>query len=193
MAPCSPFGRSSGIVSAREPMDLHADARIPFPIDVVFAAYRDDMVKLAPYLSNVRSIEVKSRKDSGSVVELVNEWRGGGEVPGPLRAILGESMLAWTDYATWDSATLTCDWRTETAAFKDAMRCRGKNAFIAEGPSATRLEVRGSIEMEPKKIPALPSFVAGGIARAFEKFLVDRIASNLLETASALTKYLSAR
>ena len=41
-------------------MELRADARIPFPRDVVFAAYRDEMTGLLQYLPNVRRIEVKS-------------------------------------------------------------------------------------------------------------------------------------
>src|ERR1019366_1811026 len=52
-------------------------------------------------LPNVRGIEIKSRKNSGSVVEFVNEWRGGGDIPAALRAVLSQSVLSWTDFATW--------------------------------------------------------------------------------------------
>ena len=59
------------------------------------------MIDLLPYLPNVRSIEIKSRKGEGNVIEFVNEWRGGGDIPAAIRAVLSESVLAWTDYATW--------------------------------------------------------------------------------------------
>src|SRR5260370_28178002 len=62
-------------------MALHADARLPFSRELVFVAYRDELPKLLPYLPNVRRIEVTSRKENGPVVELVNEWRGGGGIP----------------------------------------------------------------------------------------------------------------
>src|SRR5580700_2193021 len=103
-------------------MDLHFDVSIPFPREIVFRAYRDEMTKLLPYLPNVRSIEVKSRKDDGPRSETVLIWHGGGDIPATLRAVVSESMLSWTDYATWDSEALRCDWRTETHALTEAVR-----------------------------------------------------------------------
>lgn len=171
-------------------MDLHVEVPIPFARDVAFVAYRDDIVKLLPYLPNVRSIEVRSRKEEGDRAFIVNEWRGGGEIPGAIRAVLGESALAWTDEATWDASTFECAWRTQTAAFGDALRCAGTNAFAADGPDRSRLVVRGTIDVDAKKIRGIPGFLAGKAGRAIEEFLVSRIQSNLVETAKGLTRYL---
>jgi hypothetical protein len=172
-------------------MELHADARVPFPRDVVFAAYRDDMVKLLPYLSNVRGIEIKSRKENAPVVEIVNQWHGGGEIPAAVRVILSESMLTWTDYATWDATALACDWRTETA-LGQCMRASGRNVFFDDGDGKTRLEVRGALEIDAKKIPGVPGFFAGSVGRLAEAFLAEKIQANLLETARAMAKHLAA-
>src|SRR5215472_15564287 len=76
-------------------MELHADARIPFPRDRVFTAYRDHLPDLLPYLPNVKRVEVKSREEKGHIVNLVNEWQGGGEIPAAVRAIIGDSMMGW--------------------------------------------------------------------------------------------------
>jgi hypothetical protein len=174
-------------------MDLRADAHIPSPRETVFRAYRDDMVALVAYLPNVRSIEVKSRKEDGAVVEVVNEWRGGGDVPAAVRALLGDSALSWTDYAKWNADALSCEWRTETHTFKEALRCGGTNVFLEDGPGKTLLEIRGSLEVDAKKIRGVPSFLAGKAGRAIEDFLVVKIQSNLVETAKGLAKYLSER
>ena len=173
-------------------MQLRVDTHIPFPRAAVFAVYRDSMGKLLPYMPNVASIDVTSRKDDGPIAELVNEWRGGGDIPGPVRAILGERALAWTDYARWDETAWHCDWRTETGAFKDALRCAGRNVFHEKGPSETLLEIRGSLEVDAKKIRGVPSFLAGTAGRAIEDFLASRIQTNLGETAKAVAKYLAA-
>ena len=174
-------------------MELRADTHIPFPREMVFAAYRDDMPKLVPHLPNVRGIEVTSRKDNGPVVELVNEWRGGGDVPAAVRAVLGESVLSWTDYASWSAEGLFCDWRIETHAFREALRSAGRNTFLEDGPGKTLLEIRGSIEVDAKKIRGVPSFLAGKAGRAIEDFLVAKTQSNLVETAKGLTTYLAER
>ncbi len=174
-------------------MDIRADAPIPFPREAAFVAYRDDIVKLLPYLPNVRSIEVRSRKEDGGRVEIVNEWRGGGDIPAAVRAVIGESALAWTDYASWDQATLRCAWRTETAAFGEALRSSGTNQFAEDGPCRSILEVRGTIEVDAKKLRGVPGFLAGKVGRAIEEFLVGRIQSNLVETAKGVTRYLEDR
>jgi hypothetical protein len=174
-------------------MEISADARIPFSREIVFAAYRDEIHDLLPYLPNVRGIDVKSRKDNGPIAEFVNEWRGGGDVPAALRAVLSESVLSWTDYATWNADNLVCDWRTQTHAFTDAIQCHGRNTFIDDGVDRTLLEIRGSLEIDPKKIRGVPGFLAGKVARSIEEFLVGKIQSNLVETAKGLAKYLEER
>jgi hypothetical protein len=170
-------------------MEIRADARLPFPREVVFATYRDEITNLLSYLPNVRSIEVTSRKDLGSVVELVNEWKGGGDIPAAIRAVLSESVLAWTDFATWRGDDFRCEWRTQTHAFADAVTCGGTNIFVAEGDK-TLLEIRGKLAIDAKKIRGVPSFIAGKIGRSVEEFLVAKIQSNLVETSKGLAKYL---
>jgi hypothetical protein len=171
-------------------MQISADTRIPFPVPVVFSAYRDDLTKLLAYLPNVRSIDVTSRKDSGATAEFVNEWRGGGDIPAAVRAVLSEAILSWTDYATWNADEHVCDWRIATHAFTDAVQCGGRNRFVDDGAGGTRLEVRGSLAIDAKKIRGVPSLLASTVGRAAEAFLVNTIQSNLLETAQGLTKYL---
>jgi hypothetical protein len=171
-------------------MELKADVHIAFPRELVFSTYRDDITKLLPYLPNVRKIEVKSRTDDGSISKLVNEWHGGGEIPAAMRAVLSEAMLGWTDYATWDKDKLCVDWRTETHAFTEAVRCIGHNVFRDDGPGKTLVEMRGSLEIDAKKIKGVPGFLAGKIGRTVEEFLVGKIQPNLVETAKGVAKYL---
>ncbi|MDP9151570.1 MAG: hypothetical protein M3O36_16745 [Myxococcota bacterium] len=174
-------------------MELSADAVIPFPREAVFAAYRDDLAKLLPYLPNVRSIEVKSRTETGPVVEMVNVWHGGGDIPAAARAILSESMLSWTDHATWNREALRCDWRIETHALSEAVRCFGHDLFLEPRPGETLLQIRGTIEIDGKKIRGVPGFLAGKVSRTVEEVLLGKIQPNLVETAKGLTKYLQQR
>jgi hypothetical protein len=171
-------------------MELHADAHIPFPRDVVFAAYRDDITKVLAYLPNVRRIDVQSRTDDGPVAKLVNIWHGGGEIPAAARAVLSESMLSWTDYATWDAGHFRCEWRVETHAFTEAVLCQGINTFIEDSPGNTLLEIRGKMQVDAKKIRGVPGFLAAKVGRTVEEFLGGKIQPNLVETAKGLTKYL---
>jgi hypothetical protein len=171
-------------------MDIRADARLPFPRELVFETYRDGLLEILRFLPNVRAIEIKSRKEEGPVVEFVNVWRAGGEIPAAARAILSESMLCWTDYASWNRETLRCDWRTETHSFTEAVRCVGVNSFLEDGPGKTLLEIRGSLDIDARKIRGVPGFLAGKVGRTVEEFLLNKIQPNLVETAKGLERYL---
>jgi hypothetical protein len=120
-------------------------------------------------------------------------WHGGGDIPAAFRAFLSESMLSWTDYATWDSESLRCDWRTETHALTEAVNSRGANVFVEDGPGKTVLQMRGKFEIDPKKIRGVPGFLANKIGKAVEEFLGGKIEPNLIETAKGLTRFLQER
>ena len=170
-------------------MEIKADARVGFPLDLVFSTYRDRMVELVPHLPNIRSIEVKSRVERDGEVDLENEWLGGGDIPKAVRGLLSESMLGWTDYATWVSLDRTVRWRTAVHAFSGAIASAGKNHFIADG-SATRIEIRGSLTIDPAKIPA-PRFLAKTVAETATKIVVGIVSTNLLDVARGVDQLLA--
>jgi hypothetical protein len=171
-------------------MELRADARIPFPPAAVFAACRDEMPALLPYLPSIASIAVTAREERGSVVENVVDWSSGRDLPAPLRALLGPSLMSWTDHATWYADSLSCDWRTRTHAFTEAVRCSARDRFLEDGPGRTLLEIRGVLEVDGHKLPGVPSFLAGAVGRQMESFLVSKIQSDLVKTAEGLARLL---
>src|SRR5262245_54422680 len=136
-------------------MDIKADVIIPFPREQVFAAYRDRLPELTDFLPNIRSINVLERKDRGDEIDLVNEWVGGGDIPKAALAVLKESMLRWTDYATWKPSSYSVDWRTEVGGFPGVVKSSGTNRYI-EVSEGTRLEIRGSLVCDTSKLPGVP-------------------------------------
>ncbi len=177
----------------RARMELRADANIPFPRPIVFAAYRDKLLDMLQYLPNVREIEIRMREEEGQVVKLLNFWKGGGEIPTAARAFISEGMLSWLDRATWNEAEFTCDWRIEPQAFTEAITCVGKNRFFEDGETRTRLEIRGELTIDGKKLKGVPGFLSGKVAKAVEELLISKIKPNLVSTADGLTKYLESR
>jgi len=174
-------------------MELRADAKIPFPRPIVFAAYRDHLLDLLPYLPNVRGIEVKTREEKDGKVKMLNVWSGGGDIPAAARAFVSEKMLTWDDDATWNESDFTCEWIIKTHAFTEAVDCHGKNRFVEDGEGKTILEIRGTIAIDAKKITGVPGFLAGKVGKTVEDLLVSKIQPNLISTAEGLGKYLEAK
>ena len=171
-------------------MDYRAEATIEGSREDVYRVYRDRMTDLVPYLPNIRGIEVKGRKEAGPRVELVNVWHGGGEIPSAIRAVLSEGALSWTDYATWDEPTWTCDWRSETHSFTEAVDSRGHDDFLVVSPRRAMIRMTGRLTVDAKKVPHVPRLLAGTIGKAIETFLVKQIQDNLQEVARGVERYL---
>jgi hypothetical protein len=170
-------------------MKISADATLAFPREVVFRAYRDHLVDLTEFMPNIRRIEEKSREQHGTKTEILNVWHGGGEIPAAARAVLSENMLSWSDYASWNEDDWTCAWRIETHSFTEAVSCAGKNHFLEED-GETRLEIRGELGIDAKKIRAVPKLFSGTVSRTVEDFLMKKITPNLLSVSDGLRQYL---
>lgn len=173
-------------------MRIEADSVLNFPRERVFRAYRDELPSFTAHLPNVRAIEVVSRADEGAIARLHNIWHGGGDIPAPLVKLLGESSLSWDDHAVWDEAGWSVRWDIKTSIFTEAVTCGGTNTFVSLGEGRTRLDIRGDISIDVKKVRGLPSFLAGSITKTVETFLVKQITANLTTVSDALGKHLAA-
>jgi uncharacterized protein YndB with AHSA1/START domain len=174
-------------------MKIEVTADIAFPRDRVFAAYRDNLVDLVPYLHNVRGISVTSRVDAGALVKFVNRWKGGGEIPGVVRKFLSEDLLEWDDVATWNANDFSCQWQTIVPAFKDAVDARGHNTFTETRPGVTTLRISGDLKVDAAKIKGVPRLLAGTVSPVVETFLVSAIKPNLASVAQGVEKFLKSR
>jgi hypothetical protein len=168
---------------------LTVEIRVPRPRLEVFTSYRDQMARVLEFLPNVRAIDISRREEEGSIVQQSSEWHGGGEVPAAVRGIVTQSMLTWTDHAKWDGAAFLCDWRAVARSFPEGVRCRGRTSFREVPDGHTLIEVRGAVEVDGRRLPGVPGFLAGPVGRSVEEFLVDRIRANLAETTKWFEKY----
>ena len=172
-------------------MEIKTDVPLSFPRAKIFRTYRDRLEEVAPHLPNIRSIKVASREDRPGETVLVNEWAGGGDIPAVARAVVRESMLSWTDHATWKEGTFTVEWRTVVHAFPGALESSGVNRFV-ETPTGAIIEFRGSLVCDASKVPGVPKLMARTINGTLEKLFVSKIAENLVAVGRGVGKLLEA-
>lgn len=173
-------------------MQLNTQVTLPFPRPLVYQAYRNHLLELAPYLANVREIEVKSREERTSGLHLVLVWHGGGEIPLAARALLSDAMLSWTDITDWHDGEFVTDWQIQTHAFTEAVQCQGKNTFI-DRDRQTLIKSEGQLAIDPRKIKGVPGFLGGVIAQAVEDYLGQKVEPNFLQLAAAVQRYLETK
>lgn len=173
-------------------MKFRSESTIHHPRDVVFAAYRDRLAGVVPYLEDIKAVNVLSRTEAGSVIKLHNEWVSDREVPKVAASIIKPEHLKWDDYASWDASTFTCAFEIKTRIFTENVKCVGGNQFLDDGKGGTRVVLHGDFEVSLKDIPGVPRFLAGTIAPQVEKFIIALIQPNLEKVNVALGRFLDA-
>jgi hypothetical protein len=172
-------------------MEIKADVTLPYARELVFVTYRDRIDELMDHLPNIRSIRVIERKERpDGVVELVNEWIAGGDIPAVARSFVKESMLKWIDYATWRASSYTVDWRTDVHAFPGAIKSQGMNRYLLDS-GGMKLEIRGQLTCDPSKIPGIPRLLQDTVAPAVERVLVRAVQTNLIAIGKSVGKLLA--
>jgi hypothetical protein len=62
-----------------------------------------------------------------------------------------------------------------------------------EVDGGTRIEIRGELSIDARKIKGVPSMFAGKVASAVESVLVAKIQPNLVEVTEGLRKHLASK
>lgn len=174
-------------------MDIHASSLIRHPRERVYLAYRDELVGIAAYMSNVKEVIVRSRVQTPTHVTLHNEWVGKGEIPKVAQGLIPPEKVRWDDYAEWSDAESMCRWTIKTRVFTDKVHCSGTNRIVAEGPDRTRVVLDGRLDLDLVEIPGVPRILASRIKPQVEAFIVALIRPNLEQVNQALEKYLDAK
>ena len=171
-------------------MRIELDSILPYPCELVFATYRDDMTAFVEYLPNVRRIETLSREEEGAITKLHNIWHGATELPAALAQSLEARFLSWDDYAEWDADARVCSWTIAPRAFRDAVRCEGRTAFIELADDKTRIDMTGELAIDFDRVRGVPGFLAGSLGRTAESFLLRQLTLNLEMMSQAIERYL---
>lgn len=161
----------------------------------VFKTFRDHLVELLPHLPDVENIEVKERKEvDENVTKVVNYWKAAAEeIPKLAQAFVKPEMLEWTDYATWDEKSWSCEWNMEVGFLSDAVTCKGRTTYEPKGDGKTEVVIHGELSVDGRKIPGVPRLAAGKIGGVIEGFVVRLITPNLTTVNRGMESYLATK
>ena len=171
-------------------MKLRVLTKIPFELDAVFEAMRDQMPALAGYMPNVASIDVQSREESDTEVRLINRWTGAAtEIPSVARPFIKPDEIFWLDHAHWDNAARLCRWRLEMGFMSERIHCTGETIYKDLGDGTTEMSIEGELTLDLKGM--LPRLMLKPGTAAIEKFVGKLVEPNFEKTAEALKSYLA--
>lgn len=170
-------------------MKILSESVIHFPLAHVYATYRDRLPEIAPYMQDVRKIEVLRREEVPGGLKLLNRWYAQTELPKVAQGVVKPEWMQWDDHAHWHDADHYVSWRLEIPALQQQVRCSGRNSFSAVD-GGTRVRLEGQLDLDLKKIPGVPGFMAKRIQPQVEKFIVRLITPNLEKVNASLERFL---
>ncbi len=173
-------------------MKIEVNDVIKYPVDDVFAAFRDRLEDLSAYLDAIEKITVLSREEKGDKLHVVSLWESKITFPGPIEKLIPMNARRYTDNATWNNDENSVDWRIELAFFTEAIRAEGQNRFEPHG-EFTMLKIRGEIDVDPRKITGVPTIVAKRIVPTIVKVIVGNVEKNMKLANRGIERYLAAQ
>ena len=173
-------------------MKIHSESLIAHPLDEVYKAYRDELPRIARFIPDIKEILVKSREETPEGVKLHNLWVADRELPKMIKGLVKPEMMQWDDYADWNDGETFVAWRLVIPAFKDQVRCEGRNSFYADGEH-TRVVLTGELHIKLENVPGVPKFMAKKMAPKIEEFIVKLITPNLKLVNECLGDYLDSK
>ncbi|MDP8223548.1 MAG: DUF2505 family protein [Candidatus Lernaella stagnicola] len=174
-------------------MKLEVDDVIDFPLDEVYPAFRDHTEELANYLEAIERIEVQSRQVDGDHVHIVSIWTSKLKFPGPIEKFIPKGARQYTDTATWHSDKHTVEWNIDISVLRKAVSARGANSFEAHGENQTLMKIRGDIDIDPSKIPGVPTMLVKRVLPTIIKFIVQNVEKNMKQGNRSIERYLTSR
>lgn len=174
-------------------MYIRSNSVIGHPLDVVYAAYRDELPAIALTIPDIREVRELKREPREGGVTLHNEWISNAKLPPLVDRVVKPEHLRWDDFAEWDDEDFTVGWRIQTRVFTEQITCGGTNRFEAVGEDKTRLVLDGDLQIHIRKVPGVPSLLARKISPRLESFFVSLITPNLEKVTVHLERYLDAR
>ena len=170
-------------------MHILIKTTIPFPLQKVYEAMRDNMPEMADFMPNIKSIDVKNREEKNGEIHLVNQWTPNAtEIPAVARPFVDPEKTYWLDYATWKTNETSCSWRLQMGFMAERVDCNGRTTFNRIDENNTEMLIDGSLNLNLKGL--VPRLFLNKATKGVEKFIGKLVQPNFERTATALTEYL---
>lgn len=150
-------------------------------------ALRDRISEVAHFMPHIEEMAVLTREEQPGLVRMRNRWQGTKDnVPAALRPFVSRKLVGWHDEADWFADEGVCRWRIEPMIGARFMECRGTTQLVATVANCTDVTLTVDIELDPSKIPGVPTLIGRGLKRPIERFIANSLKPNLERLSEAV-------
>jgi hypothetical protein len=165
------------------------------PLELVWAAMRDDLPAIAAAMDDLEGVEVLERGlESDGRLRLVNRWTARRKVPAMLQSALGTGTISWLDTAVWDDAARVCEWRIEPALLAGKIECTGRTRYEpAMAGRGTRVTFEGNFQLQPGFLTGAGAAFEPALIGFLETVVATMIPHNLARAVAAAGRRIDAQ
>jgi len=170
-------------------MDFSVSHDAPFPRPLVFATHRDEFEAIAPRMSEVERVRLKSQSTAadGTIIQK-HEWFGHpSALPFLIRPLVPKEMLRWFGHTHWNPHDFVCRWSVEVPALGPMADITGTQSYV-QTPTGCRIELTGRFEFHPERVPRVR--LPPGAVPVVERFAVSLIPPLLQKSGGAVVEHL---
>ncbi|MCB9679184.1 MAG: hypothetical protein H6737_29040 [Alphaproteobacteria bacterium] len=170
-------------------MDFQVSDDAPFSRDLVFRTHRDEFERIAPRLSEVERVVLKSQSTAADgTIEQKHEWFGHpSALPFFIRPLVPPEMLRWFGHTRWNPRDWECRWSVEVPALGPMADIQGFQRYH-ETPTGCRIELTGTFDFHPDRVPQVR--LPPGSVPVVERFVVSLIVPMMQKSAAAVIDHL---
>ena len=173
-------------------MKFEVTDHINYSHEEVFDVFLNHMEELPEFIPDVREIRVVEKSQKGNKAKRVNHWIVKRDMPGFIKKIINVDEVGWIDRAEWNLEENYVDYELEISGLEKYVRVTGRNVITPDGKK-TKILISGELKLMIEKHPAVPRLVAKAIGPKMEKFFIELIKPNLVNSNRALEKYLKSK
>jgi hypothetical protein len=164
---------------------------LPFSAGRVFAAQRDEVDRIVPYLPDVEQVEqISEARAAGGDLVHVHRWTGSARsLPVLLRPFVRPEFLRWHQTTRWSGGTLVATWSIAVPALGTAIETGGVSRYIEGASSTCTVEIEGDLSFRPGASGELGHVPASAVP-VVERFVVGVVVPMIARTTVAVGRYL---
>lgn len=176
-------------------MQIRHEALIPFPVDLVYVSFLEDISRLPPWLPGIDRIEV-TRFEALPAQRAAVDYRwhvDPGIIPALLRPFLHKVLGQLSSTTVWCPRRRVVEFEFFHHDYRELFECRGTFTLLAQDTASMRIEIAAELEPRPQVLPGIPAWAARKSIPVIERVLTDVLQPSLLALPEALQAVTASR
>jgi hypothetical protein len=146
-----------------------------------------------PDISKIETIGITQLPD-GRLEKICQWYSQPSNIPSLIKKFMRPELFSWKDYAIWNEANYSVEYKLESTFAKNLYNVQGINYFQPhpEREGHTAIRITCELNIYPERLPGVPRFLANKALPTIENMVRKLLEPNLSGLINGLNGYFAA-